>query len=78
MAEARRRNGSADYLRHVRASLGLSRKEAARSIGCSVGTLGRYERDGIPRGARFNRFMGICKGYGIDADQLHDLITREA
>lgn len=73
-ATATARSKSAAYMMEVRSSLGLSRREAAERIGCSVSTLGRYEREGLPRGIRWSKATGICKSYGISADRLLSVI----
>lgn len=77
-ARTGRLNGSADYLRETRLSLGLSRRQAAELAGCTAQTIGRYERRGMTGCVRYSRVMGICEAYGISADYLCSLMKQPA
>ena len=71
-------NASGAFLRDTRLRLGMSQTEAAWAIGCSVSSLGRYERSGIPAGILVGRAFRICKAYGISTDKLFGLACTEA
>lgn len=70
------RNASAHLLREARHRHGMSRDEAAQAIGCSVVTIGRWEREGLPECVRYRRFLRVCEVYGLSADELCSLIAR--
>ena len=71
-------NRSADYLRHTRIKLGLSRQEAAELARCTAQTIGRYERRGISGGVRYSRVARLCAAYGISVDNLLSLMMQPA
>lgn len=65
-------NLSGRYLSGVRKSRGLTRQQAAGRIGCSVTTLGRYEREGI-RGTTSATTLGdIARAYGVRIQTIID------
>ena len=70
-------NKSAAYLRGARIGKGVSAKEAARHIGCSVRTLQRYEREGVRWTTGVSNIAGICGYYGLSAETLRTLIGQE-
>ena len=73
-----RPNKSAAYLKECRTTRGLSLADAAKGIGCSVGTLRRYEHEGIHGGIGALRVFAVCWYYGISADALCELAKQPA
>lgn len=63
-------NESGPYLRGVRESLGLTRRQAAERIGCSVDTLARFENGGVRGTTSLFTVVDITTAYGISADTL--------
>ena len=59
-------NKSGELLADLREESGLTREEATDYIGCSVMTLYRYERFGIPDKMNPLTFANICRCYRVD------------
>lgn len=65
-------NASGPLIRNLRMERGYTVGEAARILGCSAGTLRRWERDGLTKNVRINRLLSICRAYGISSDRLFE------
>lgn len=71
------RNGTVELLRRSRYERALSRSEVAELAGVSVSTVVRWETFGVTPKMLASRMIGLCRAYGISADQLQDYIERE-
>lgn len=73
-----RPNASGPYLKGARERLGLSVREAADRIGCTIVTLYTIEREGIGGETRPKTLTAICATYKLSADRVLDLAAQRA
>ena len=71
-------NRSGELLRKAREAQGLTVADIAECMSCSRGTVQRYERHGIQRTMRFNRFMAVVRAYKVSPDAIIDAACLEA
>lgn len=76
MKDVTTRNATASYLEISRRAAGLTREDAAKRVGVSASTIGRWEREGITVRTSLDRVAKVCDAYGISADNLCSLIGR--
>lgn len=76
MRDEAARSATASYQKIPRKAAGLTCEDAAKLIGVSASTVGRWGREGITVRTSLNHVARACDAYGISADNLCSLIGR--